>query len=147
MRACEAMGVGARLHLTKNLPVASGVGGGSADAGATLRLLARLSGRVVPEGELLSLGADVPACVVSRTMRGEGVGEALAPVSPVTGMPVLLLNPRVPLSTAAVFKAWDGIDRGSLGDWRDGRNDLKRPRGRSCRKSVTCLIGSGDRAA
>jgi 4-diphosphocytidyl-2-C-methyl-D-erythritol kinase len=42
-------------------------------------------------------------------------------------MPVLLVNPRRPLSTAAVFGAWDGLDRGPLGDWRDGRNDLEAP--------------------
>ena len=128
VRAAEAMGVAARLHLTKNLPVASGIGGGSADAAAALRVLARLTGRALPPLEAqLALGADVPACVLSQTMRGEGVGEALSPVAPVTGTPVLLVNPRLPLSTGAVFRAWDRIDNGPLGDWRAGRNDLEAP--------------------
>ena len=128
VRAAEAMGVTARLHLTKNLPVASGIGGGSADAAAALRVLARLTGRALPPLEAqLALGADVPACVLSQTMRGEGVGEALSPVAPVTGTPVLLVNPRLPLSTGAVFRAWDRIDNGPLGDWRAGRNDLEAP--------------------
>ena len=128
VRAAEAMGVTARLHLTKNLPVASGIGGGSADAAATLRVLARLTKRALPPLDVqLALGADVPACVVSNTMRGEGVGEALSRVGPVTGTPVLLVNPRLPLSTAAVFRVWDRIDHGPLGDWRAGRNDLAVP--------------------
>lgn len=128
VRAAEAMGVAARLHLTKNLPVASGIGGGSADAAAALRVLARLTGCPLPPlDEQLALGADVPACVLSQTMRGEGVGEALSPVGSVTGTPVLLVNPRLPLSTGAVFRAWDRIDRGPLGDWQAGRNDLAPP--------------------
>ena len=60
-------------------------------------------------------------------MRGEGVGEALSPIAAVTDTPVLLVNPRIPLSTGAVFRTWDGIDRGPLGDWRNGRNDLEAP--------------------
>jgi 4-diphosphocytidyl-2-C-methyl-D-erythritol kinase len=128
IRAAEAMGVTAKLQLIKNLPVASGIGGGSADAAATLRVLQQLSSLPLPPlGAQRALGADVPACVLAQTMRGEGVGEALSPVASVTGTPVLLVNPRIPLSTAAVFKAWDGIDRGPLGDWRDGRNDLEAP--------------------
>lgn len=128
VRAAEAMGATARLHLTKNLPVASGIGGGSADAAAALRTLVRLTGRELPPLDAQrALGADVPACVVSQTMRGEGVGEALSPVASVAGTPVLLVNPRIALSTGAVFKAWDGIDRGALGDWRAGRNDLEEP--------------------
>jgi len=127
-RAAEAIGVSANIRLTKNLPIASGIGGGSADAAATLRLLAELSGKELPSLDAQrQLGADVPACVGSATMRGEGVGEVLTPIAPVTGTPVLLVNPRVGLSTAAVFKAWDGQDRGALGDWRDGRNDLEAP--------------------
>lgn len=126
VRAAEAMGVTARLHLSKNLPIASGVGGGSADAAAALRLLARLTGCDLPLPDVQrELGADVPACVVSQTMRGEGVGEALLPAASVAGTPVLLINPRIPLSTAAVFKAWDGVDFGPLEDWRAGRNDLQ----------------------
>lgn len=128
LRAAEAMGATARLHLTKNLPVASGIGGGSADAAATLRLLARLTGRALPSLDVQrALGADVPACVLSQTMRGVGVGETLSPIAPVTGTPVLLINPCIPLSTAAVFRGWDGADRGPLDDWLRGRNDLEPP--------------------
>ena len=116
----------ARLSLTKRLPVASGVGGGSADAAATLRLLSRLTGEPLPAlAAQRALGADVPACVVSRTMRGEGVGERLTPVDGPSGAAVLLVNPRKLLSTAAVFAGWDGLDRGPLGEWREGRNDLE----------------------
>jgi 4-diphosphocytidyl-2-C-methyl-D-erythritol kinase len=123
-----APGRGAAIRLTKNLPVASGIGGGSADAAATLRALSILWKMPLPSLEVQrALGADVPACVVSRTMRGEGVGEQLIEERSVSGMPILLVNPRVPLSTAAVFGAWDGRDRGPLGDWRSGRNDLEAP--------------------
>lgn len=117
---------GASIQLIKNLPIASGIGGGSADAAATLRALAKLWNVPLPTRETQRvLGADIPACVVSQTMRGEGVGERLIPVAPVTGTPILLVNPRVPLSTAQVFARWDGKDRGCLTDWLTGRNDLE----------------------
>lgn len=128
----EARGLikGAALGLDKQLPVAAGLGGGSADAAATLRLLNRQLGLNLSD-EMLEevarpLGADVPACVRSVTMRGEGRGDELAVVDlGLSGAPILLANPRVELSTADVFGAWDGFDRGALGDWRDGRNDLE----------------------
>ena len=121
---------GAALTLDKSLPVASGVGGGSADAAAALRLLTSIWGidpkyaqEVAPK-----LGSDVPACLLSLPMRGEGPGDQLVAVDlDVSGTPVLLVNPRVPLSTAEVFARWDGVDRGPLGDWREGRNDLEVP--------------------
>ena len=120
----------AALILTKNLPVASGIGGGSADAAAALRLLTGLWGiapALAPAGAP-SLGADVPACLLSLAARGEGAGDRIELIDAgVTGLPVLLVNPGLPLSTAAVFAIWDGIDRGALGDWRDGRNDLEMP--------------------
>ena len=116
----------ARIILTKRLPIASGLGGGSADAAATLRLLSQLTGTPIPPlTAQRALGADVPACVVSRTMRGEGVGDRLTLANGPSGAAVLLINPRKPLSTAAVFAGWDGVDRGPLDDWRDGRNDLE----------------------
>lgn len=129
----DAAGVdrAAALFLTKRLPVASGIGGGSADAAAALRLLTRLwrtdpihASRVAPR-----LGADVPACLLSLTARGTATGDELAPVDVpgLSGTPVLLVNPRTPLSTAAVFARWDGIDRGPLLDWQGGRNDLETP--------------------
>lgn len=126
LKAARALGVTDRaLVLDKRLPVAAGIGGGSADAAAALRLL---GGGRADLGEIAArLGADVPACLLSRAARGEGRGDRLEPVEmpELSGMPVLLVNPRIPLSTAAAFAAWDGIDRGPLGDWRAGRNDLE----------------------
>lgn len=123
------------VTLEKNLPVAAGLGGGSADAGALFRLVEREQG--LPEdwhARAAMLGADVPACVLSRACIGLGTGTELQPVdSDMAGMAVLLVNPRVPLSTGPVFKAWDGVDRGPLptGDLRaitlEGRNDLEAP--------------------
>ena len=122
---------GAALHLKKNLPVASGIGGGSADAAAALRLLTRLwkidpdhAAAVAPE-----LGSDVPACLLSMSARGDGAGDALQLLDDprIAGTPVLLVNPRVPLATGEVFARWDGEDRGPLEDWRQGRNDLEAP--------------------
>jgi 4-diphosphocytidyl-2-C-methyl-D-erythritol kinase len=129
--AAEArVGKGVRLTLDKRLPIASGIGGGSADAAAALRLLTGLwnvdpghAQRIAP-----ALGSDVPACLLSMTAQGTGAGDALTLVDAgVSGTPVLLVNPRVPLSTRDVFAGWDGINRGPLGDWRDGRNDLEAP--------------------
>ena len=124
----------ARLRLEKRLPVASGIGGGSADAAATLRALDRLWRLGRGQAELANLGeklgADVPACVWSRAARGEGVGEALVPIplGEFADAPVLLVNPLRTVSTAAVFAGWDGKDRGALaqgiGGAVAGRNDL-----------------------
>lgn len=122
---------GAALRLVKNLPIASGIGGGSADAAAALRLLTRLWGIDPAYSSAIAprLGADVPACLLSMTARGDGAGDELILVDDlsIAGTPVLLVNPGVPLSTGAVFARWDGIDRGPLGDWREGRNDLEAP--------------------
>lgn len=140
LRAARALadetgvGTGAALTLEKNLPVASGIGGGSADAAAALRLLCRFW-NLAPGAEALHaiaarLGADVPACLLSRPQRGEGRGDVLTPVNlpGLAGAPVLLVNPRIPLATADVFRRWDGVDRGPLGsDFRAARNDLEAP--------------------
>ena len=124
---------GARLTLDKRLPVAAGIGGGSADAAAALRLLTRWWA-VPHDPDLLhaiarSLGADVSACLASRTVRGEGKGDHLVPVdgSALAGTPILLVNPLVPVPTGPVFQAWDGIDRGPLGPELLGRNALEAP--------------------
>lgn len=118
--------------LEKQIPVAAGLGGGSADAGAALRLLNRLAGHPLAEADLerlgATLGADVPACVRSRPALGTGAGEALRDVGRLPPMGVLLVNPRVAVPTGPVFRAWDGADRGPLGaDWRAARNDLEAP--------------------
>ncbi|NUQ18403.1 MAG: 4-(cytidine 5'-diphospho)-2-C-methyl-D-erythritol kinase [Sphingomonas sp.] len=128
----EGAGVsdGAALTLDKRLPVASGIGGGSADAAAALRLLTSLW-RIDPkhaEQVAPTLGSDVPACLLSLPARGEGAGDRLTPIElpELSGAPVLLVNPRVGLSTAEVFARWDGEDRGPIGNWRDSGNDLER---------------------
>ncbi|UYY59131.1 4-(cytidine 5'-diphospho)-2-C-methyl-D-erythritol kinase [Sphingomonas sp. S2-65] len=129
----ERFGDGAyAIELEKHLPVASGLGGGSADAAATLRALARLRGVAVDDPALFDiaegLGSDVPACLLGRTAIGRGRGEKLEPVPGRPGTPVLLVNPGVAVSTASVFERWDGVDRGPLGrDPLEGRNDLEAP--------------------
>jgi len=127
----EAAGVtsGASITLDKRVPVASGIGGGSADAAAALRLLTWLWNIPPRHAEEVApaLGSDVPACLLSFPARGEGAGDKLTPaeLGDLSGVPVLLINPRVALSTADVFARWDGIDHGALDDWRQGRNDLE----------------------
>ncbi len=127
----EAFGGGAHaVTLDKCLPVASGIGGGSADAAAMLRALGRLHG--VPTEAMAAiaerLGSDVPACLLGRTAIGRGRGERLEPVPGLSGTPVLLANPGVAVPTAEVFRRWDGVDRGPLpADPREGRNDLEAP--------------------
>lgn len=130
LRHVADVAAGAALALDKRLPVASGIGGGSADAAAALRLLTRMWGLnpVTAESLAPNLGADVPACLLSQNRRGDGVGDQLELIElGLSGASVLLVNPHVGLSTGAVFSAWDGVDRGRLGDWRDGRNDLEVP--------------------
>jgi 4-diphosphocytidyl-2-C-methyl-D-erythritol kinase len=142
----EATGVAAdaRLVLEKHLPVSSGIGGGSADAAAALRLLQRLWRVSLPQQELLriaaGLGADVPVCVAQRPARMGGVGEILtdAPVLPDCG--VVLINPGVAVATPAVFRARTGgfsepatlpdgwADAAALAAWlASTRNDLEPP--------------------
>ncbi len=109
----------AALTLEKHIPVAAGLGGGSADAAAALRLLNRFWGLDWPVAHLLALadplGSDVPACVASQTCFGSGRGEALAPWPvDLSGTPVLLVNPRVAVPTGPVFAGWDRIDRGGI---------------------------------
>jgi 4-diphosphocytidyl-2-C-methyl-D-erythritol kinase len=138
LRRATGSGAGARLYLNKRLPVASGIGGGSADAAATLRLLMRLWDVRLPADQLhalaLSLGSDVPACIASQTQYVSGRGEMLSGfhLDGLEGAPLLLVNPAVPVSTGSVFGAWDGIDRGALAAadikaLARARNDLEPP--------------------
>ncbi|MBR0664640.1 4-(cytidine 5'-diphospho)-2-C-methyl-D-erythritol kinase [Roseomonas hellenica] len=134
----------AALRLTKRLPVASGIGGGSADAAAALRVLARLWNLRLPADRMreiaLSLGADVPVCLASVPHRMRGVGEVLsaAPALPAFGL--VLANPRVALSTPSVFRALAGRYSGAAAlpaGWDDAHamaadlarlaNDLEAP--------------------
>lgn len=116
LRAARAMGVAdADLVLEKHLPVASGIGGGSADAAATLRALARLTGRPLPSpAEVLKLGADVPVCLEGRPSRMSGIGETLTSVPILPPMWCVLANPRVPVPTPQVFARLDQRDNPSL---------------------------------
>ncbi|AEI37023.1 4-(cytidine 5'-diphospho)-2-C-methyl-D-erythritol kinase [Zymomonas mobilis] len=125
------------IILDKRLPIAAGIGGGSADAAAILRMLGKHYN--IGHNDLLALaaklGADVPACVDSHLIRGEGVGEKLTPIadSSLKNTPLLLVNPRVSCSTPLIFEKWDGVDRGPLAEGnvleaaRSGRNDLEPP--------------------
>lgn len=98
------------FRLTKNLPVAAGIGGGSADAAAALRALARTL--QVPAETLaapaVALGADVPACLASRAVYASGVGEVVEPAPRLPEAGIVLVNPRVPLPTPTVFAARAG---------------------------------------
>ncbi len=129
------------LVLEKNLPVASGIGGGSADAAATLRLLCRFWG-IAPElnGLARTLGADVPVCLLGQPALMSGVGEILLPAPPLPQVGLVLVNPGVTVSTPGVFQARSGggfsevacFPRGGWGDTfalatdlRGLRNDLQ----------------------
>lgn len=124
MRAANALSAyaagkpGAHFVLEKNLPVASGIGGGSADAAAAMRALVELWGLSLSHDELLgiaaSLGSDVPVCVESKPAWMEGRGERLTPAGIIPNTAMVLLNPGVPVSTAQIFqnlKTRSGTDR------------------------------------
>ncbi len=104
----EANGVraGARIVLDKQLPLASGIGGGSADAAAALRLLHRLwrLDAPLPPGLALELGADVPVCLSNRPVVMRGIGEELHPAPALPPLDLLLVNPLIPVATAAIFR-------------------------------------------
>ena len=144
------------VTLTKALPVAAGIGGGSADAAAMARLVRR---HFLPEigdatlARIMSpLGADIAACVASETCLGVGTGQELSAVAGLRlgGTPVLLVNPRQPVATGPVFAAWDGIDRGPLftgAEPRAGllgaRNDLQRAAIAQCPAIADILLELG----
>lgn len=132
------------IALEKNLPVASGIGGGSSDAAATLRLLARIWGLDIDAAELaeiaLSLGADVPMCLAAQPLMARGIGENVEPLPAVPSLGLVLVNPGVPVSTPQVFSALRRrdneplpalparIDFHSLRNWLEAtRNDLEAP--------------------
>lgn len=126
------------VTLEKNLPVASGIGGGSADAAATLRALATLAGRSIDpvklSGLAATLGADVPVCFVGRSCRMRGAGERIDIMDTMAPMPAVLVNPRLEVATAQVFaklalkpgeKGFAGLKEGA--DPAACRNDLGAP--------------------
>lgn len=127
-----------RISLEKHLPVASGIGGGSADAAATLRALRSLSGGTIDFGKLsalaASLGADVPVCLVGKSCRMRGIGERIDLLTDLAPMPAVLVNPRREVATVQVFatlalkpgdKAFAGLEEGA--DPASCRNDLSPP--------------------
>ena len=139
-----------RSHLIKNLPVASGIGGGSADAAACFRGILKLLGEspgsktlITPKAmeTLLKIGADVPMCLLSTPARVNGIGEQITPVPDLPVLSVLLVNPRVAVSTPQVFRTLKHKENSGLGDrpavfgsshtlvdWlADQRNDLQAP--------------------
>ena len=135
------------LTLEKNLPVAAGIGGGSSDAAAALRLAARAWGVTVPDDRLMalaaSLGADVPVCLRPMPWRMSGAGEVLSASPDVPPCGLVLVNPGVAVATADVFAARAAaFSRPAVmsGSWRDvaemavclaaTRNDLEEPAGR-----------------
>lgn len=145
LRAARVMRADAvALTLWKGLPVASGIGGGSADAAATLRALARFTGQPLPDARaVLALGADVPVCLSGRPVRMQGVGEDLHPLPPLPPLWMVLVNPRVGVATPQVFAALERRDHPpvpalpdtalrsakGLAEWLAGmtRNDLAAP--------------------
>lgn len=155
LRAARLAGREARITLEKNLPVASGIGGGSADAAAVLRALdAR------PEGSEV-LGADVPVCLAGRPTRMRGLGEILDPLPPLPQLHVLLVNPGRGLSTPQVFQALQRRDNPPMPDplpacpdaaaligfLHDCRNDLEAPAIRLMPEIAACLAAIRDQGA
>jgi 4-diphosphocytidyl-2-C-methyl-D-erythritol kinase len=117
------------FHLVKQLPIAAGIGGGSSDAAAALRLLAKLNGLSVGDERLVEaatqIGADVPVCLNPRLQLMEGLGER---VRPLYGWPrffAVLVNPGLPLETARVFNEL-GLERGSSLDRISSPDDFKK---------------------
>jgi 4-diphosphocytidyl-2-C-methyl-D-erythritol kinase len=112
LRAAAGIKSGAHMVLEKRLPVASGIGGGSADAAAALKALSRLWGVEMAEAEMralaLELGADVPICWVGKPAFVGGIGDEIDPAPALPAVPMVLVNARVPVSTPAVFKARTG---------------------------------------
>lgn len=106
-----------KIHLEKNLPVASGIGGGSADAAAALRGLQRLFELDLKPEEMraiaLQLGADVPVCLAQQTCRMRGIGEIIEPLDIALPTAAVLVNPQIPAHTAQVFETL-GLERGAL---------------------------------
>ncbi len=108
LAAATGRAPGAALRLTKALPIASGIGGGSADAAAALIALGRLWGVTLGDAALArlarSLGADVPVCLAGRASFMGGIGEEIAPAPPLPPCGLVLVNPLVKLATPDVFK-------------------------------------------
>lgn len=141
----ETVATGLEITLFKNLPVAAGIGGGSADAAAALRLMARLATTAIDPETLARLanrlGADVPVCLASRPSLVAGTGEVMRPLGGMPKMHAVLVNPLMPVPTAEIFKRLQKRDNPGLpglpdplahatllGLWlAETRNDLEEP--------------------
>jgi 4-diphosphocytidyl-2-C-methyl-D-erythritol kinase len=121
LAACAGRKAAVRITLEKRIPVAAGLGGGSADAAAALRGLNRLWRlRMAPAdlaGIAADLGADVPVCLAGRTARMRGRGEQIELWDGLPPLAVLLVNPNLPLATAAVFGALEAIPSAGERSW------------------------------
>lgn len=117
LRAARLAGGNAAIRLTKNLPVASGIGGGSADAAAVLRGMTQMGHALPARPE--QLGADVPVCVGSAVARMQGVGEIVTPLPALPPLHLVLVNPHVAVSTPRIFKAMTCRDNPPMPDIPD----------------------------
>lgn len=117
MQETYSLKEGVRIHLQKNIPMAAGMAGGSADAAAALKGMNRLFSLDVPDRELMQLGAvlgaDVPFCILGGTALAEGIGEKLTPLTPIPFCHVLVAKPEADVSTKYVYEHLDcaGIAR------------------------------------
>lgn len=104
-RAADVMGLTLAIRLQKELPAAAGIGGGSSDAAAVLRgAVALVPEKRLPADRGLSLGADLPVCLMAQAARMQGIGEIVSPVADLPDLHAVLINPGVGVSTAAIFR-------------------------------------------
>jgi 4-diphosphocytidyl-2-C-methyl-D-erythritol kinase len=144
---------GAAIKLTKNLPVASGIGGGSADAAATLRALSRMTDVPLPDDRGLSLGADVPVCLLGTACQMQGIGDVITPIVAFPRLSAVLVCPKAGVATSLVFAAItqknnpqisklpvDGLDSGNImGFINQQRNDMEIPSANMVPEINQCL--------
>ncbi len=140
VKAAKLMNVDADIQLEKFLPNAAGLGGGSGDAAATLRIISGLSGQAVPDN-VISLGADVPLCLTCKPARMRGIGDIVETLPDMPVLHAVLVNPNLPVMTAEVFRRLEQRNNppmpevlprfsepSDLIQWlRDMRNDLEAP--------------------
>lgn len=154
LRAARLAGVAdARITLDKRLPAAAGIGGGSADAAATLRALVTSHDIAPPTvGQALQLGADVPVCLLSETLRMRGIGERIDRIAGIPPLPAVLVNPGGAVHTPDVFRALTCRNGSPMPEWpafaevagcarwlAQQRNDLEAPAMRICPPIGNCL--------
>ncbi|WBU60256.1 4-(cytidine 5'-diphospho)-2-C-methyl-D-erythritol kinase [Paracoccus albus] len=158
LKAAQMAGADVQIALTKNLPVASGIGGGSADAAAVLRGLGRMGVALPSRPE--QLGADVPVCLAGVPTRMRGVGEILEPLPPMPDLHLVLVNPRLEVSTSDVFRRLETKENPPLPELPDSfdlhglvayltgcRNDLQVPAISLCPAIATVLRALQDEGA